>query len=380
MQSGDILFLGLGNAGGRIVDALAEQAGELLRTAALDCDAADLEARRSDTRVQVGRGLTSGRGAGGDAALGQGAVAGEIEKLRALLDDTRLLVTVAGLGGGLGSGGLAPVLKAASDSGAATLCLATLPFDFEGAGCMDVTRRVLPEIRAAADALVIVPNDKRLRAQLKAPMADTLPKSDAEVGEALRVLWQLLTRPAYLALDYADLLRVTRPDQGVATMAWGDARGRRKADSAVQKLLASPLIGGGDDLADATGALVNIVGGPDLTLDEVGQVMAAVQARCGEALSPAVGASVDEAWKGRVTVSLILSRPVTGYLAEVKREPEELPLDMGDGDAAADGEQQTLMMLESTGRGRFQNTDPNLMNGEDLDIPTYQRRGLRIEG
>jgi cell division protein FtsZ len=382
MERNDILVIGIGGSGGRLVDALAACAPEAVRTAMIDTDAAALAASQAISKLQIGSHVTNGQGTGGDAGLARRAATDDAEIIRGLFSDARLVVVLAGLGGGTGSAVTPEVIKAAGLSGTPTLCVATQPFAFEGAPRAALARAAVPEIREAADGLILIPNDKLFKSVGADKVTEAFPAADAALGMSVLALWQILTRPGYLNAGPSDLAQVTKPERGIATMAWAEAHGRKRGASAVKQLLTHPMLDGGAALGECRSIMVSIVGGEDLTLKDLADIMAPIKAACHERVVITLGTSIDPEWKARLLLTLIAARP-GGWSGAIEmhplnaQEPTDLPLTENPAVVSRGGVQTTLQ-LEPAGRGRFAHTDPTLLDGEDLDIPTYQRRGIKL--
>lgn len=383
MDSNDILVIGVGGAGGRLVDALAALVPSTLRTVMVDSDAAALEASHAVTKLQIGTGVVEGKGTGGDGAKGRRAAAEDVEMIRGLFSSPGMAFVVTGLGGGTGSTVTTEVLKAAGEAGQTSLCFATQPFGFEGAPRTALARAAVPEIRAVTDGLILVPNDKLFESVGSESVSAAFPKADTALATGILALWQLLTRPGYLNAGPVELAHVTRPERGIASLAWAEGHGRSRASKAVKQLLAHPMIEGGAVLNDCRALLVSIVGGEDLTLKHLGEIMGPIKAVCNNEVDITVGTSIDPAWKSRLLLTLVAARPGGWSTPEARAHALEPALALPDleespSSGTGRGGVQTTMQLEPAGRGRFKNTDPTLLDGEDLDIPTYQRRGIRL--
>jgi cell division protein FtsZ len=267
-----------------------------------------------------------------------------------------------------------------------TLCVATQPFRFEGKPRMGVARAAAPEIRAATDGLILIPNDKLFKSIGSDKVNEAFPAADQALGLSVLSVWHILTRPGYLNAGPSELARITKADQGIACLAWAEGKGRRRAQIAVKQLLEHPLLDGGGALADCRSILVNVVAGDDLTLKELEEVMTPIKAASREQVDMAVGTSTDPEWNSRLLLTLIAARP-GGWIgggaepraAATPSETADLPLVENPVlKGGRRGGVQITMQLEPAGRGRFVNTDPTLMDGEDLDIPTYQRRNIKL--
>lgn len=386
MESKAILIVGAGGAGGRLIERLSELVNEPLRTAVVDTDADALSSSTAVTKVQVGSHLDCDKGTGGDAGLGRRAATEDGEMIHGLVDEAALMLVLTGLGGGTGSAITPELLKAAGAADIPVLCVATLPFGFESKGRAELARRMAPEIREATDGLILIPNDKLFKSTGKVAVSEAFPRAEAVLGMCVLALWQLLMKPGYLNASVSDLVQVTKPERGIAGMAWAEGRGRRRGHSAVRRLLNHPMLDGGAMLADCRSVLVSVVAGEDLTLKDLGDIMEPIKSACGETADIAVGTSIDPEWKGRLLLTLIASRSGGWSGAPSGRRPDEPaeaapeaspPLVANTAPSTRIGIQTTLE-LEPAGRGRFENTDPTLLDGEDLDIPTYQRRRIKL--
>ena len=384
MDSDDILIVGVGGAGGRLVAGLAGLVPDPLHTAVIDTDADALAASGATTKLQMGSHLANGKGTGGDAGLGRRVATEDVEMLRGLVTDASLVLVLTGLGGGTGSAVTVELLKAAGLAGTPSLCFATLPFGFEGKGRSDLARGVVPEIREATDGLILLPNDKLFKSTGKETVSEAFPKADQELGMCVLSLWQLLTKPGYLNASASDLAQVAKPERGIASLAWAEGRGRRRGQSAVKHLLAHPVIDGGAALAECRSVLVSIVAGEDLTLKDLADIMKPIKAACGDKTDVTVGTSIDPEWKSRLLLTLIAARPggwsgvaASRPVVETAETDEPPPL-VENPNATVRSGVQTTLQLDPVGRGRFENSDPTILDGEDLDIPAYQRRGIKL--
>jgi len=384
MDSSNILIVGVGGAGGRIVQGLSDLVPEPLRTAVIDTDADALAASGAVTKLQIGSHLAHGKGTGGEAGLGRRAASEDGEMIRGLLTDANMILVVAGLGGGTGSAVAVEVLKSAGLAEIPTLCFATLPFTFESDGRTAVARSAVPEIREATDGLILVPNDKLFKSTGKDTVNEAFPKAEESLGKCVLAVWKLLTKPGYLNATASDLAQVAKPERGIAGLAWAEGRGRRRGQSAAKQLLAHPMLEDGAALNDCKSVLVSVVAGEDLTLKDLADIMDPIKAACGNDTDVTVGTSIDPEWKSHLLLTVIAARPggwrgVAAPRPAAKRpETDELPPLVENPNPTGRSGVQTTLQLEPAGRGRFEDTDPTLQDGEDLDIPAYQRRGIKL--
>jgi cell division protein FtsZ len=280
------------------------------------------------------------------------------------------------------------LLKVAREAGALTLCFATIPFSFEGAAKVRTAETTVAEVRELADALIVVPNDRLYDAVGVAGLAEASAKADDVLCCGVCSVWKMLSSPGYIRLDFAKLKRVVQNSGGCCTFGHGAGAGEGRAERAVADLLEGPLLEKGRVLASAATVLVSIAGGSDLTLREVGAVMDAVAGKTGSECNVEMGTVLDEALDDRLEVTVLASdqrleadrhqpaaeRPAAEPVAEPparggRRQKKQ----------QAVREYQTNLRFDSFAKGRFKDVDPTILDGEDLDTPTYIRRGLSIE-
>ena len=386
MHQEKISIIGVGGAGCRIVDVMAARmAPSGPAMIAINTDARSLATMRATTKLQIGSKRTRGRGAGGDANVGRLAAEDDAEMIRGLVEGVDLVILIVGLGGGTGTGAAPVVLRAAREANALSLCVATLPLGFEGQQRREQAEKALPSVRDSADALITVPNERLAEFVAEKNVADCFEQIDQVLATGVSSLWKLLTRPGFITLDFADLQKVARNAAGICTFGYGEGRGKTRAEAAVDAFVSSPLLDGGKALSQAKSLLVSIAGGPDLALKEVGDIMAAISAKVPKDAEIVMGTVVDDDWKSRITITAIVSEQ---WSASAGRKASEAPTEHTlqqkevpqEGARAGRPKQvQTKLRFDASGTGRFQNVEPTIMDGQDLDIPTFIRRNLVIE-
>jgi cell division protein FtsZ len=378
--------------------------------------------------VQIGARITRGFSAGGDADLGRAAAEQDADQLRDLFQGVELVFVVAGLGGGTGTGAAPVVARLAKEAGALVLALVTLPFEFEGTRRQLQAADGLEALRASADGIISLPNQKVLQMLDERTRAvDAFKITNDLLAEGVRGIWRLLTCDGLIKIDFADLAHVLRGSHAASVFATAEAQGPSRAREAVEKLLASPLIEGGQSLAQADDVLVSILGSPDLTMAEINQVMEQVR-RHGEQAHLIIGAAIDESLSDHLAVTLIASAGPEGLVSRIsshrgetrsdeaepalpsdRRELHRHLLDPGETsrprsrfvapppDLSEEQKREMLaqqgtpgrgrraskwrqgqLPLEIISRGRFEKSEPTLYRGQDLDVPTYVRRGVAL--
>ena len=380
-----IAVVGIGSGGCRAVSHMAARWTEGPSVAMLDTDAQLLAECPAGTRIQLGRTRAQGLGAGGDVNAGRAAAEEERERLRALFSGADLVFLVAALGGGTGTGAAPVVARIARDEGALVLCFATLPFSFEGEARRSQAMQGLAALRTEADAVVAVPNQRLFELVKDGATAEqAFGQADDVLGSGIQAIWNLLVRRGLISLNFADLRSVVQNSGGTCVFGYGEAVGDVRAQTAASAALENPLLDHGRAVASARALLVSIVGGPDLSLGEIESIMNTISSSANSEAHVYMGAASHPDWIGRLSVTILASEQWQQEPArKAEAPPEEAP-------GAADDEPeskkkrrgkvtQTKLSLDPSGRGRFKDVEPTILDGQDLDIPTFKRRGIAIE-
>jgi len=385
MEDKGICIVGLGGGGCKIIDSMTGSLKDGPTMVAISTDSKSLRNSRATTKLQIGPGQGERLGTGGEPDLGRLAAEGELEMIRSLFADRYLVFLVVGLGGGTGTGAAPVVLKAARSEGSTTLCFATLPFKFEGRQRRAQAYQAIADLRASADVLIIVPNDKLFESIGKENVAESFAKADEMLGAGISAIWKLVAKPGFINLDFSDLRKVVENSGGICTFGYGESRGKNRITRVITSLLGNPLLEGGRVLAGAPSLLVSIAGGPDLAVKEVGDIMDAISAKIEKDCRVFMGTVIEKNWKNKIAVTVIVSEQWTaGPSGEQETHgpmrqavPAQAP---GDGRRKPKSRlSQTNLLFEPTGRGRFKGVEPTIWDGEDLDIPTFVRWSIPIE-
>ena len=359
-----ILVLGLGGAGGSVVSRIASRAPEGMEFAVMDCDFQTLETcTQIETRLDAGKGVTDGLSAGGDMEAGRRCAEKAIKPVEAMLSGVDLLLVVVGLGGGFGGGAAPVVARMARNTGAQTIFFTVFPFKFEGGVVRGKAHNSLRRLRTYADAIIQMPNS-RIQPDGDALLADSLEHSDRTLAAGVVGLWRLLTQTSEVCnLDFATLHTLLRHCDATCRFSCASASGDDRADELVEQLRSHPLAEDGAVFENAPGMIVGITGGDDLRLSEVRQILEGVSPENEECWIK-LGVASDPAFTGRIA-AIVLA-------AESWKEP--LVEDPGSA-AAGQGELSGVLKPRSKGFGGAERT---IWNGEDLDIPTYLRKKIKL--
>ncbi|MBS3094794.1 cell division protein FtsZ [Candidatus Pacearchaeota archaeon] len=278
-QAAKIKVIGIGGGGNNSLSRMREigiKGGELI---AINTDAQDLLYANADHKILIGKELTMGLGAGSNPKVGAEAAKESESEIKKKLSGGDMVFITCGLGGGTGTGA-APVVAALSKKqGALTIGVVTLPFTLEGAKRIENAMEGLEKMQASVDTLIVIPNDKLLELAPDLPLHTAFKIADEILTNAVKGTTELITTSGLVNLDFADI-RAVMTNGGVSLIGMGESDSQNRAADAVEKAINNPLLD--VDIANAQGALVNIVGGPDMTLDECRIVMDSV----GSKLSP----------------------------------------------------------------------------------------------
>ncbi|MBN2162490.1 MAG: cell division FtsZ family protein [Pontiellaceae bacterium] len=368
-----ILVMGVGSSGARAVCAM-QDLNPGLNAVCVDTDLRLLESMESERVIHVGSSITRGLSAGGDVELGRQSVEKDSSAIRKLLRNVDLLVIVAGLGGGTGSGAVPVITRIAREAGTLVLAMVGMPFKFEGKKVGMVAEDALKRIRTHADAIVRISNERLLnRADADKPIEISFARSHQVMMDAIISLWRLLSRCGVCGLDFACIHTMLRNCDGFCHVAVVEGAGADRAALVAEGIMAHPLLMKGKLISSAVGLIVGMTGGHDLKLSEVETVMNRIQEKLAvDDVWLNFGVITDSAFEGRLSVIILA--------AEQWKEPlvDSSGRQMGFRFNPARPVEQGELMLETVGKGEFAYVDPTIHNNQDLDVPTYIRREIKL--
>lgn len=286
----NIVVIGCGGSGSNTIQRIYNEGIIGAELYALNTDAQHLLNIKVKRKILIGRNRTKGLGAGSLPAIGQDAANESKPAIEKAVGNADLVFITCGLGGGTGTGSAPIVAEIARDAGALTIAVVTLPFSVEGQIRMDNAEAGLERLRDAVDTVIVVPNDKLLEVVPHLPLQSAFKVCDEVLMRSVKGITELITKPGLVNLDFADV-RVIMQKSGVAMIGLGEAEGENKAIESVQKALRSPLLD--VDVSGATGALINVVGGPDMTIAEAESVVNELYTRIDSKARLIWGAMVD---------------------------------------------------------------------------------------
>ena len=450
-----IKIISVGGAGLNALDRIVLDGLERAEVVAINTDVQSLASSVAAHKVQLGRSVTRGLGAGGDPELGYQAAVESADEIREALANARMIFVCAGLGGGTGSGAAPYVAQLAHEAGALVVAFATLPFSFEGKRRNAQAREALTRLNEVANGVICFENDKM--GDIVAPQAgihQAFAAADITISQSVRSIVNLIQRPGLIRIGFDDLLAALRSPNGRCLFGFGESDSDNRAHEALTQALKNPLMDRGRMLADAARVLVQVAGGPGMTLSEVEILMQELGRHISEQTQILFGAVVDGRLADRLSVTIISSltadedfipqqsQPAQSSAPamppvweqsheispEIDIEPEPMPMEVfqpaemtafkesapsetaspppvepisvlsksepivstphkkpapikGEKPSAEKSAQakQEVLQFEPVTRGRFEKSEPTIVEGEDLDIPTYLRKNIRVK-
>lgn len=265
-----IFVVGTGGAGNNTVSRLTEIGVEGAGTISVNTDAQDLFYSNANQKILIGRDTCGGLGAGGEPEIGEESAEESEELIKEKLDGADMVFVTCGLGGGTGTGSAPVISKLAKKIGALTIAVATMPFSAEGLRRRDNAEKGLEKLQSAADTVIVIPNDKLLEVAPNLPINKAFMVADELLGRAVKGITELITKPGLVSLDFADIRSIMK-GSGMAMIGMGESDSGDRAIESVHEALNSPLLD--LDISNAKGALINISGSSDLTLQEAEKVV-----------------------------------------------------------------------------------------------------------
>ena len=455
-----IKIVSVGGAGLNALDRIVLDGLERADVVAINTDVHSLTSSVATRKVQLGRSVSRGLGAGGDPDVGYQAALESADEIQEALADASVIFICAGLGGGTGSGAAPYIAQAARDAGALVIAFVTLPFGFEGKRRNTQAREALARLSEFAHAVVCFENDRM--ADLTSPQAgihQAFAMADFTISQSVRSIVNLIQQPGLIRIGFDDLLSALRTRNSRCLFAYGESDSDNRAHDALTHALKSPLMDRGRMLADASHVLVQVAGGPGVTLSEVEILMqelgrhvsdqtqilfgAAVDARLGDRMSVTIVSSlsaeeetvllqtppapsnavspVRERYEAAAPEPKIQSEEPTVEVqhfeetipfeepvaSEAEPVPASIPTESlvaparnGEPEPAitappeksvsgkkekASAERSTtppkqeVLQFEPVTRGRFEKSEPTIIEGEDLDVPTYLRKNIKVK-
>ena len=321
----NIIVVGTGGAGNNTISRLNEIGIEGAKTITVNTDAQDLFYSVSDKKLLLGRQTCGGLGAGGEPTIGEESAEESEEDIREELEGADMVFVTCGLGGGTGTGSAPVISKVAKKAGALTVAVATMPFSAEGVKRRENAEIGLAKLQENADTVIVIPNDKLLEVAPNLPLNKAFMASDEILGRAVKGITELITKPGLISLDFADISSIMK-GSGMAMIGMGESESGDRAIESVHEALSSPLLD--IDISNAKGALINISGSSDLTLNEAEKIVQIVGDRLDPEANIIWGAQIDEDLQNMIRTTIVVSGVKSQYTIEPKNDEfEEIDID-----------------------------------------------------
>jgi cell division protein FtsZ len=414
-----VTIFGVGTAGVTMAELMAKQDFNGAKFVGVNTDATT--SMLAET-VQLEAKLLRGLGTGGDPERGRELAEENFDRLKSVCTGVDVVILMVGLGGGTGSGVSPVIARAARESGALVLAFVTLPFNCEGNQRQRQAQVGLDQLRNVADGVICLPHQKAVKLlEEHCGFAETFCASAKVLIEGVRGVWRLLMYRGLIEIHYEELCAVLRERNTESCFATVDAAGLTRARDVVEMLPGHPLLDGGEALKQADTVIVSLMGGPDLSMADVNRVMEDISGQCRNA-RVIMGAVVDESFRDRLAVTVIASRrrkydgskaaqpkstevvsPAPEFETELLHpsKPERPGSRLVPPAPNLTAEQRNQILAKQTGKaqparragprmkqatlpldivnkGRFDKSEPTIHKGEDLDLPTYVRRGIAL--
>ncbi|WP_022728364.1 cell division protein FtsZ [Fodinicurvata sediminis] len=328
-----ITVIGVGGAGGNAVNNMIRSNLEGVEFVIANTDSQAMQQSLCEERIQLGRNITSGLGAGSRPDVGRAAAEEALEEVLTHLDGANMVFITAGMGGGTGTGAAPVIARAAREAGLLTVGVVTKPFQFEGIHRMRMAEQGIQELSQYVDTLIIIPNQNLFRiATEKTTFADAFKMADDVLYSGVRGVTDLMVMPGLINLDFADI-RAVMTEMGKAMMGTGEAEGDNRAIAAAEAAISNPLL---DDVSmcGARGVLINITGGEDMTLFEADEAANRIRDEVDPEANIIFGSTFDESLNGRMRVSVVS----TGIEMEAATQPRPGNLSLVSGQGKPAGE------------------------------------------
>ena len=303
-QSAKIKVIGAGGGGNNTINRMSEVGIIGVETIAVNADAQDLLYTNANGKILIGREVTGGLGAGGQPSVGEEAARESEHEIKSKLQGADMVFITCGLGGGTGTGSTPVIADIAKKLGCLTVAIVTIPFAMEGQRRYENAIAGLEKLENTVDTLIVIPNDKLLELAPDLPLHTAFKVADEILTNAVKGISELVTKAGLVNLDFADI-RAVMGKGGIAMIGVGEADTENRAVEAVEKAIANPLLD--VDITGASGALVNVLGGSDMTLDEAKKVVETVSDKLDEDANIIWGAQVSEDLSNTIRAMLIVT-------------------------------------------------------------------------
>ncbi|MFL2511390.1 MAG: cell division protein FtsZ [Candidatus Neomarinimicrobiota bacterium] len=387
-QKAKIKVLGVGGAGGNAINRMITSGMNGVEFIAINTDAQDLDSNPAETKIQIGKDLTKGLGAGAKPEVGRKAIMHDKEAVASIVAGADLVFVTAGMGGGTGTGAAPVVAKICKDLGILTVCIVTLPFNFEGPKKMSEALKGVSTMRNFCDTLIVIPNEKLLSViDYNTTLEEGFAESDSVLLQAAQSISDLINKQGNVNIDFADVETVMS-GKGDAIMGTGTARGQERAVLAAQQAICSPLLDN-QSIKGAKNALLNVTGNKKMTMREVDAASKLIYEEAGKEINLIFGCVIDENMDDELKVTVIATginkTPIEEI--EIKKEVKKKRFhndtsDLMDSRNTTLYNQKNGNEIQSDEDYKEENDGPTLVfddfdQSADLEVPAYIRKQNR---
>ena len=324
----NIKVIGVGGGGNNVVNRMVKLGVKGVDLIAVNTDKQALAISGANQKIQIGEKLTAGQGAGSDPEVGRKSAEESRSAIAKALENTNMVFITAGMGGGTGTGAAPIVADIAKEAGILTVGVVTKPFKFEGARRMQQAEAGIEELKNKVDSLVIIPNERlKYATDQKITFANAFEIADDVLRQAVQSISDLIKIPGYINLDFADVTAVMQ-SAGMAHMGVGRASGKSKAEDAAKMAISSPLLE--SSINGARGVLINVVGAPDVGMEEVEMAADLVRQAAHPEANIIFGAALDDAMDDEIQITVI----ATGYDEAASKAAADKPFSAAAGKVA----------------------------------------------
>jgi cell division protein FtsZ len=322
-----IKVIGVGGGGGNAVNRMVRVGLDGVQFIVANTDLQALQTNAAQIKLQIGAKLTKGLGAGADPNVGRSAALEDTERIIQALNGADMVFVTTGLGGGTGTGAAPVIASLASELGALTVAVVTKPFKFEGRKRQIQAEHGLDALRDCVDTIITIPNERLLTIiDRSTPLIEAFATADDVLRQAIQGISDLILVPGLINLDFADV-KTIMSGMGLAMMGTGIAEGQDRAVEAARRAISSPLLEGAS-VNGARGVIINVTGGPDLSLVEVNDASTIIQEAADEDANIIFGAVVDSALNGKVKITVIATGFGSPAVARPAQSAAQTPVDM----------------------------------------------------
>ena len=387
-QKANLKVIGVGGAGGNAVNRMIQAGMKGVDFMVINTDAQDLENNAAENKIQIGKNLTRGLGAGAKSEIGRDAIESDKDAVKSLIEGADMVFITAGMGGGTGTGAAPRIAQIAREMGVLTVGTVTLPFNFEGPKRMNRGLAGITELRKVCDTLISIPNQKLMSVVDKdTTVVEAFKLADSVLHHASKGISDLINVHGLVNLDFADVETIMK-NMGEAIIGTGTAKGEERAVLAAQQAISSPLLDNAS-ISGAQGVLVNITGGSDLAIMEVDQATNIIFEEAGQGANIIFGAVIDPSLKDEIMVTVIATgfnhksssdeisnKTIESHIEtqqQLKSVTEQVNVPLHEQETERISEPKQLP-IENKEPVKLFNDISSGMRENDLDVPAFIRR------